>query len=149
MPGPTLILVDGSNVAHAAGLDDREGLVDRVASWLALHGTRGVLVFDGHGRDRSVGALDVRYAPDADVAIERLAAEHRAREVVAVVTSDRTIVAATGLEVQHRSAAAFVAELLPGGAAPVGPSHPPRASRVEDGLDPALRERLERLRRGL
>ncbi|MEZ5102145.1 MAG: NYN domain-containing protein [Thermoleophilia bacterium] len=150
MAEPTLYLVDGSNVAHAAGLEDREALVDLVASWLALRGARGVLVLDGHGRHRTVGPVDVRYAPHADTLLERLAAEHRGREVVAVVSSDRTLIAATGLDVQHRPAAAFAAELRPpqGRGGEGRDAGPAARTRLEDGLPADLRERLERLRRG-
>src|SRR5665647_278950 len=88
MAEPTLYLFDGFNLLHAGGFDSPAELRDLLASWVAGKGARGVLVFDGHGPDESHGRLDVRWAVDADTLIERLAAEHRGREQVAVVSSD-------------------------------------------------------------
>src|SRR6476620_2566750 len=75
----TLYLFDGFNLLHAGSYRGIEQLVDELASFVALQGARGVVVFDGHGRDVTRGPLEVRYAPDADTLIERLAAEHRDR----------------------------------------------------------------------
>lgn len=143
MAEPTLYLFDGSNLFHAGGFADREELVDRLASFVAQKGARGVLVFDGHGADREVGHLGVRFAPHADDLLERLAAENRDRESVLVVTSDAAVRGTAGQEVGKRGSHAFLAEL--------GETRGHRedsASRVRDRLDPDTLEQLERLRRG-
>ena len=57
MPDPTLYLFDGYNVLHASGLGDRRQLVDMLASFVALKGVRGVVVFDGTGADERFGGL--------------------------------------------------------------------------------------------
>jgi predicted RNA-binding protein with PIN domain len=143
MAEPTLYLFDGSNLFHAGGYADREELVDRLASFVALKGARGVLVFDGHGADREVGPLAVRYAPHADDVLERLAAENREREAVLVVTSDAAVRGTTGQAVGKRGSRAFLGDLED------SETHrEDTASRVRDRLDPETRERLERLRRG-
>jgi predicted RNA-binding protein with PIN domain len=140
---PTLYLFDGSNLFHAGAYADREELVDRLASFVALKGARGVLVFDGHGADRQVGPLAVRYAPHADDLLERLAAESRDREELLVVTSDATVKATAGHTVGKRGSRAFLRDL------DEAPGHQEGgSSRVRDRLDPEVRERLERLRRG-
>ncbi len=143
MAEPTLYLFDGSNLFHAGGFADREELVDRLASFVAQKGARGVLVFDGHGADRQVGPLGVRFAPHADDLLERLAAEHRDRESVLVVTSDAAVRGTAGQEVGKRGSHAFLTELgqTPG-------HREGSASRVRDRLDPDTLEQLERLRRG-
>ncbi|HXF97759.1 MAG TPA: NYN domain-containing protein [Gaiellaceae bacterium] len=142
MPEPTLYLFDGSNLFHAGDFRDREELVDRLASYVALRGARGVVVFDGQGREREVGPLSVRYAPHADDLLERLAAEHRSAEAVLVVSSDAAVRGTSGQEVRTRRAPAFLAELE-------AVSHREEAaSRVGERLDPETRARLERLRRG-
>lgn len=143
MPEPTLYLFDGSNLFHAGGFDEREALVDLLASHVAARGARGVVVFDGVGPEREVGPLAVRYAPHADTLLERLAAESRDVEAVLLVTSDQTIRLTSGQEVRKAGSAAFLAELA---AAPEQRETP--ASRVADRLDAETRERLERLRRG-
>jgi hypothetical protein len=51
VPEPTLYLFDGWNVLRAAGVSDRQELVDALASFVALRGARGVVVFDGAGAD--------------------------------------------------------------------------------------------------
>lgn len=142
MPEPTLFLFDGSNLFHAGGFEERDLLVDRLASFVAAQGARGVVVFDGAGPERDVGALAVRFAPDADTLLERLAAEHRDAEAVLLVTSDRTIRLTSGQEVRKADSAAFLAQL----GVPERRDAP--ASRVADRLDPETRARLERLRRG-
>jgi predicted RNA-binding protein with PIN domain len=139
---PTLYLFDGSNVFHAGEFADRDELVDQLASFVALRGVRGVVVFDGYGPDRELGPLSVRFAPHADDVIERLAAEHRLSESVLVVSSDFAIRGTSGQEVRKRASKAFVAEL--GAASHIEAS----ASRVRDRLDPETRDRLEELRRG-
>jgi hypothetical protein len=95
------------------------------------------------GADRSVGPLDVRFAADADSALERLAAERRGHEAVQLVTSDAAVRGTSGQEVRKRSSAAFLAELD----AIVHREEQP--SRLADRVDAETRARLERLRRGL
>ena len=143
MAEPTLYLFDGWNLLHAGEWKRPEELIDALASFVALRGARGILVFDGVGRDETLGPLRVRFAADADALLERLAAEHRDAESVAVVSSDFAIRGTTGQEVRSTSSREFLAEL---GAT----SHSEDAPRgLADRLDDATREKLERLRRGL
>ena len=142
MAEPTLYLFDGYNLLHAGAFEGPRELVDRLASFVALRGARGVVVFDGVGEERSHGPLEVRYAPHADALIERLAAEHRASEVVCLVSSDAAIRGTSGQEVQKRSSRTFLADLEE-------PVHEEsRPSRVGDRVDDETRKRLEKLRRG-
>ncbi len=142
MADPTLYLFDGYNLLHAAGFDEPAQLVDRLADYVAVRGARGVVVFDGAGANAQIGPLAVLYASDADAAIERLAAEHRARERVCLVSSDAAVRGTTGQEVRKIGSRAFVGEL------DHLQHHEPRASRLRDRLDDETRARLERLRRG-
>jgi predicted RNA-binding protein with PIN domain len=146
MAEPTLYLFDGSNLFHAGEFGSRDELVDTLANFVALRGARGVVVFDGHGADRDLGPLAVRYAPHADDMLERLAADHRRTEAVLVVTSDSAVRGTAGQEVRKRGSRAFLADLE----APGHRDHEQAGagSRVGDRLDPETRERLERLRRG-
>jgi predicted RNA-binding protein with PIN domain len=139
---PTLYLFDGWNLLHAGTWRRPEELIDALASFVALRGARGVLVFDGVGRDETIGPLRVRFAADADAVLERLAAEHRDRETVAVVSSDFAIRGTAGQEVRSTSSRIFLAELEQ-----VTRPNEPRPE-LADRLDPGIRERLERLRRG-
>jgi len=139
---PTLYLFDGYNLLHAGGRTDVRELVDELASFVAVKGARGYLVFDGTGEDRQVGSLAVRYAPDADTLLERLAAEHRHRERVCLVSSDAAVRGTSGQEVAKVASSTFLEELAP-------TAHvEEQASRLRDRLDPETRARLERLRRG-
>ena len=88
---------------------DARELVDALASFVATKGARGVVVFDGVGDDAERGPLSVRYAPDADTLLERLAAEHRDREQVVLVSSDATVLGTAGREVDER----LLADVLP------------------------------------
>lgn len=142
MAEPTLYLFDGYNLLHAGGFRDARELADALASFVALKGARGVVVFDGVGADAEYGRLSVRYARHADSLLERLAAEHRALERVCLVSSDSAVRVAAGQEVQKVSSRRFAAELQPAAHADRG------ASTVRDALDAETRERLERLRRG-
>lgn len=137
-----LYLFDGYNILHAGAFRDRRELVDRLAGFVALKGARGVVVFDGVGEDAVVGPLEVRFAEEADSLLERLAAEHRSREEVWVVSSDRAIRGTTGQETRRRSSKTFVREL---GAE--RENRPGGRSRIEDALDEETRQRLERFRR--
>jgi predicted RNA-binding protein with PIN domain len=139
---PTLYLFDGFNLLHAGGFRSPEELRDLLASWVAARGARGVLVFDGHGPDEQHGPLAVRWAEDADAAIERLAAEQRRHEQVAVVSSDEAVRGTAGSEVRKLSSRRFLDELAP-------PAHVDRTrGDLRDKLDPETLQRLERLRRG-
>ena len=142
MAEPTLYLFDGYNLLHAGGFADPRELRDRLASFVALQGARGVLVFDGVGADEDRGPLSVRYAAHADALLERLAAEHRANEAVCLVSSDFVVRGTSGQEVSTLSSQLFLAELEP-----VDPAATPR-SALADRLDERTRARLERLRRG-
>ena len=142
MADPTLYLFDGYNLLHAGSYGSRRELVDERASFVALKGARGVLVWDGVGEDSEAGRLSVRYAAHADALLERLAAEHRRTEVVCLVSSDAAVRGTSGQEVQKRASLTFLAEL------PVAGHAEPRRSRLADALDAETRARLERLRRG-
>ena len=143
MPDPTLYLFDGFNVLRATDLEDVPALVDRLASFVALRGARGVVVFDGGGAELEVGPLAVRFAPHADELLERLAAEHRLTERVCLVSSDAEVRSVSGQEVMKRSSRAFAEELRE-----VGADVHAQPSRLADRLDEATRARLEELRRG-
>jgi predicted RNA-binding protein with PIN domain len=138
---PTLYLFDGYNVLHAGDFREPQELVDQLASFVALKGARGVVVFDGVGEERDHGALEVRYAPHADAVLERLAAEHRLTERVCLVSSDAAVRSASGQEVMKVSSKTFVREL------DVSPKQEQRPHRLGERLDPETRDRLEQLRR--
>ena len=142
MAEPTLYLFDGYNLLHAGPFEDPRELVDRLASYVALRGAHGVVVFDGFGEERQHGPLEVRYAEHADALLERLAAEHRATETVCLVSSDSAVRGTSGQEVQKRSSKNFFANLDE-------PAHGEVSRyRVGDRVDEETRKRLERLRRG-
>jgi predicted RNA-binding protein with PIN domain len=138
----TLYLFDGYNLLHAGRYEDPRALRDALAGFVAMKGARGVLVFDGVGTDESHGPLEVRYAEHADTLLERLAAEHRDREHVVVVSSDSAVRGTSGLRTQKVSSQTFLGDL----------EHvehrEDRMRQVRDQLDPETREKLERLRRG-
>jgi predicted RNA-binding protein with PIN domain len=142
MAEPTLYLFDGYNLLHAGSFADQRELTDALASFVALKGARGVVVWDGAGSDAQIGPLAVRYAPQADSVLERLAAENRATEEVCLVSSDFAVRGTSGQEVQKRSSRSFLADLE-------SPRHSEsHGSRLGDSLDDETRARLERLRRG-
>src|SRR5438045_3984854 len=142
MAEPTLYLFDGFNVLHAGAFGSPEELRDVLASWVAAQGARGILVFDGEGTDEQLGPLAVRWAQDADTLLERLAAEHRGREQVAIVSSDAAVRSTMGIDVRKFTSQTFLAEF----SAPV----PPQTVRgdLRDKLDAETLSKLERLRRG-
>jgi predicted RNA-binding protein with PIN domain len=144
VPDPTLYLFDGYNVLHASGLGDRRQLVDMLASFVALKGVRGVVVFDGTGADERFGGLEVRFAPHADALLERLAAENRQTQRVCLVSSDAAVRGTSGQEVAKISSREFAATLS---SVDVSGSRE-QPSRVGDRLDEETRARLERMRRG-
>jgi predicted RNA-binding protein with PIN domain len=140
---PTLYLFDGYNLLHAGTFADVRELRDLLASFVALKGARGVLVFDGVGPDETVGALEIRYAAHADTLLERLAAENRAVEEVCLVSSDLAVRGAAGADVAKVSSQTFLGDLEPAAQADERPS------QLRDRLDDATRAELERRRRGL
>ena len=144
---PTLYLFDGYNLLHAGNFSDRGELVDSLASFVASRGARGVVVFDGVGEEREIGPLSVRFAAHADDVLERLAAEHRASELVCVVSSDSLVRRTSGQEVRKQTSRAFLADLVP--VSHTDSEQQGAGGRVGDRLDPDTRDQLERLRRGL
>jgi predicted RNA-binding protein with PIN domain len=91
-----------------------------------------------------VGALEVRFAEHADDVIERLAAERRLDERVAVVSSDALIRETAGPIVERIPSRRFAREL--GAARPPGAGSGGRF-QVEGKLDPETRAKLEAWRR--
>jgi predicted RNA-binding protein with PIN domain len=144
VPEPTLYLFDGYNVLHASGLGGRRQLVDMLASFVALKGVRGVVVFDGSGADERFGGLEVRFAPHADALLERLAAENRQTQRVCLVSSDAAVRGTSGQEVAKISSREFASTLS---SVDVSGSRE-QPSRVGDRLDEETRALLERMRRG-
>jgi predicted RNA-binding protein with PIN domain len=138
----TLYLFDGYNLLHAGPFAEPRELVDALASFVATRGARGVVVFDGVGEDADRGPLAVRYSPHADDLLERLAAEHRRRERVLLVSSDTTVLGTAGIEVAKLSSQTFFRDFEP-------PRHPGSApGGLASKLDPETAARLERLRKG-
>ena len=142
MADPSLFLFDGYNLLHGGPYSDRRELVDALASFVATTGARGVVVFDGAGDDAERGPLAVRFAPNADTLLERLAADHRERERVLLVSSDVTVLETAGREVAHLSVQSFFRDFVP----PTSEREPPAG--LGGRLDEETRKRLERLRRG-
>jgi predicted RNA-binding protein with PIN domain len=142
MADASLYLFDGYNLLHAGPYAEPRELADALASFVATRGARGVVVFDGAGDDVELGPLSVRFVPDADALLERLAAGHRERERVLLVSSDRTVLGTAGRQVAQLSSQTFFRDLE----LPARPGAPPGG--LADKLDEATRERLERLRRG-
>jgi predicted RNA-binding protein with PIN domain len=142
VPDPTLYLFDGYNLLHAGDYADARQLVDRLASFVAQQGARGIVVFDGHGQDLDRGPLQVRYAPHADTLLERLAAEHRHSELVCLVSSDLAVRGTSGVEVRKLSSKTFLRDLG-------STEHQePAPLRLSERLDDETRAKLEKLRRG-
>jgi predicted RNA-binding protein with PIN domain len=139
---PTYYLFDGFNLLHAGGFEDSRELTDKLASFVAEKGARGVLVFDGTGEDIQYGPLEVRFAEHADTLLERLAAEHRDREQVCLVSSDSAVRGTSGQEVMKLSSATFTKDFS------LDAHHEQKPMRVEEKLDPETRAKLEQLRRG-
>ena len=110
---------------------------------MAFEGARGVVVFDGVGADAAFGPLEVRYAQPADDLLERLAGDHRGREPVTVVSSDRAIRTTAGQDTRGVSAKTFLRELAEPRREPTTGSR----STVEAALDEETRRRLEEWRR--
>jgi predicted RNA-binding protein with PIN domain len=139
---PTLYLFDGWNLLHAGGYGDPRELIDELASFVGTSGARGILVFDGVGPDEKIGPLQIRFAEHADALLERLAAEHRNRELVCIVSSDSVIRGVSGQEVRTLSSQRFLADAV------AAKHSEDRPLRLADRLDERTREKLERLRRG-
>jgi predicted RNA-binding protein with PIN domain len=142
MADPTLYLFDGYNLLHAGPYADARELRDALASFVAVKGAHGVLVFDGVGTDETHGPLEVRFAKHADSLLERLAAEHRAREHVVLVSSDAAVRGTSGQEVQKLSSRTFLGDM------DAVEHREERPRQLRDRLDPETRETLERMRRG-
>jgi len=142
MSKQVLYLFDGFNLLHAGDYADTRELRDSLASFVALKGARGVLVFDGAGADETYGPLEIRYADHADTLLERLSAENRDRHHVILVSSDAAVRGTSGQEVQKLSSGTFLGDLE---AVEHSEDTP---QRIRDRLDPATREALERMRRG-
>lgn len=138
----TLYLFDGYNLLHAGPFADARELVDLLASYVAVRGARGVVVFDGVGEDATRGPLEVRYAAHADTLLERLAAEHRDRDEVVLVTSDSTVGWASGIEVAKLSSQTFLRDFV------AAEHRDERPAGLAGKLDQATRDLLEKLRRG-
>jgi predicted RNA-binding protein with PIN domain len=142
-----LYLFDGYNLLHAGAFEDARELADALASFVAVRGARGIVVFDGVGEDATRGPLEVRFAAHADTLLERLAAEHRERENVVLVTSDSTVGWASGIEVAKLSSQTFLRDFEAGGL-PSTAHRDERPTGLAGKLDEATRDVLERLRRG-
>jgi predicted RNA-binding protein with PIN domain len=138
----TLYLFDGYNLLHAGGYRDPRELIDALAGFVAMEGARGIVVFDGTGQDAKLGRLEIRFAENADASLERLAAEHREREEVCLVSSDAAVRGTSGVQVRKLGSKTFLRDL------PDARHEESRRSPLADRLDEKTLERLERLRRG-
>ena len=102
-----------------------------------------MVVFDGVGDDAERGPLSVRYAPDADTLLERLAAETARASGWCSSRPTRPFWAPPAAEVANLSSQTFFRDLAAGRGYR---ERPPGG--LADKLDDETRARLERLRRG-
>ena len=133
----------GYNLLHAGGFARRRASSSTGSPTSSPSAARAASSSStARGADAEIGPLSVRYAPDADTLLERLAAEHRDRERVCLVSSDSAVRGTSGQEVRKLTSRAFLDDL----------EHvehrEPAAFRVGERLDDETRARLERLRRG-
>jgi predicted RNA-binding protein with PIN domain len=151
-----LWVVDGDNVAHVRGGSDeydrvRADLIAAVVDQAARSGTDTVLVFDGHGADRTLGRTTVRYSKNetADTVIERLAHRRQHEREVTVVSSDTVLrhVAQRG-RVHAMSAREYLDRLSAPPAPPSRREGGRQRFQLGDSVDAAVRDALERMRRG-
>jgi predicted RNA-binding protein with PIN domain len=163
------VIVDGYNVVFRepryAALAERDleaaraRLVEDVALW-AAEDARAVVVFDAAGNPESDGrphhvagvtVLFSRAGQEADAVIEALAHRYRsAGRSVTVATSDAetqaTVMGEGALRMSASELAAELAEARESAAQSFRGVR--RGGRLEDRIDPALRERLARWARG-
>ncbi|MGN6377406.1 MAG: NYN domain-containing protein [Gaiellales bacterium] len=153
-----VFIIDGDNVVHVRGRvtdheRSRDALVADVSGWATRAGIQAIVVLDGHGNDRRIGGCQVRYSrrETADTVIERLAYREADGREVTVVSSDTVVrhVSQRGA-VNAMSTREFADRLSASAPAGGTESSPGRRVRYQlgDSLDPAVREALERLRRG-
>ena len=142
-----LWLFDGFNVLHAGPWEDVRELRDALASFVALRGAQGIVVFDGVGDEGTFGPLEVRYAEHADQELERLAADHRAKRAVTLVSSDNVVRGTAGQGVRWVTSQNFLVELAPGDGTDAR-VEPERPRGLSGRLDEETAAKLERLRRG-
>ena len=143
MPDPTLYLFDGYNLLHAGGYDDPRELIDQLASFVARQGRAASSSSTGTGEDERDGRLECATRQDADTLLERLAAEHRDREEVSLVSSDSAVRGTSGVEVRK-----LVVEGLSCATSARAGRRSSRRTGVSERIDDETRAKLERLRRG-
>ncbi|HVC41969.1 MAG TPA: NYN domain-containing protein [Candidatus Saccharimonadales bacterium] len=171
------LIVDGYNIIHAwpalhttlreRGLEDaRRQLVSALTEYAAQTGVSVTVVFDAHARPGAIPSTEqfdgvtVLFGSrraTADHVIERAAyrASQRGEGADVVVATDdrleRDVVGAMGVATMGARALEAEVARVAGG---VGDKtkrmreDSRRSSRLENGLDPEVRRRLERLRRG-
>jgi predicted RNA-binding protein with PIN domain len=171
------LIVDGYNIIHAwpalkatmreRGLEDaRRQLVSAMSEYAAQTGVAVTVVFDAHSRPgalpsteqfEGVTVLFGSKRASADHVIERAAykASQRGEGADVVVATDdrleRDVVGAMGVATMGaRALEAEVARVAGSVDAETRRMRDDsrRTSRLEDGLDPEIRRRLERIRRG-
>ena len=137
MSDPTLYLFDGYNLLHAGRFAGRARARRRARELRRRAAARAaIVVFDGAGDDAELGPLAVRFAPDADTLLERLAAEHRARERVLARLLRRDRLGTAGREVAKLSSQTFLRDLAPGRSSASGRRAARRQARRDDARPP-------------
>jgi uncharacterized protein len=171
------LIVDGYNIIHAwpalnvtmrtRGLEDaRRQLVTALSEYSAQTGVAVTVVFDGQSRPgglpttEKTDGVTVRFGTkraSADHVIERAAyqASQRGEGADVVVATDdrleRDVVGGMGVATMGARALEVEVARVAGGVNTETKrmrDDSRRATRVEDGLDPEVRRRLERIRRG-
>ena len=171
------LIVDGYNIIHAwpalhatlreRGLEDaRRQLVSMLSEYAAQTGVAVTVVFDAHARPGSVPSTETSAGvtvlfgskrASADHVIERAAykASQRGEGADVVVATDdrleRDVVGAMGVATMGARALEVEVARVAGGVNAETKrmrDDSRRSTRLEDGLDPEIRRRLERIRRG-
>lgn len=141
-----LWLFDGFNVLHTGPWEALDELRNELASFVALRGAQGIVVFDGVGDGGTYGPLEVRFAAHADQELERLAAENRSVRAVTLVSSDNVVRGTAGAGVRWVTSQNFLLELGP--TTSEAQLEPERPRGLGGRIDEETATKLERLRRG-
>lgn len=161
-----LVVIDGYNVLRGSGrywahasrdmASARERLIDEVAQW-RKDDDDVYLVFDAGANPESTGAVhrvlgvSVLYSPfgeEADTTVESIVSAHRGQGLdIVVVTSDsQTQWVTLGKRVTRISAEQFGEEVAIARADAIDGQHQQHvASRIEDRIEPKVRDLLEQI----
>lgn len=88
-----MFLIDGYNLLYQTNLEYREELIAKINQFCSFNNNQALIIFDGFSSiDLSTRLVEVRFAGEADLEIERILTQNTNPTQLTLISSDKDLI---------------------------------------------------------